>query len=133
VGWTALAGGGLVMLFWLAYFAAGTAPGHGDPVAAAYERAFPVADAGFAAALLAAGVSLIRGSTAGPFLLAGAASVSVYLGLLDLTFYVGTGWYARMSPAVLLEMAVNAACLGGGLVGLVAGWRFWRTDVARPA
>jgi hypothetical protein len=130
VGWVALAGGGLVVLFWLAYFASGAALGHGDPRVAAYEAAFPMADAGFAAALMLAGYCLLRGYAAGPFLLVGAAAISIYLGLLDLTFYAGHGLYARVSPAVLLELGVNAACVGGGLLGLQAGWRFWRADVS---
>jgi len=130
VGWVAVAGGGLVALFWLVYFATGAALGQGDPRVAAYEAAFPLADAGFAAALLLAGYCLVRGYAPGPFLLVGAAAISIYLGLLDLTFYAGHGWYGRLSPAVMLELGVNAACVGGGLLGLRAGWRFWRTDVA---
>jgi hypothetical protein len=132
VGWVALAGGGLVALFWLLYFTTTTPLGHADPMVVAYEAAFPLADAGFAATLLLAGYGLLRGHAAGPFLLVGAAAVSVYLGILDLTFYAGHGLYARMNPSVLLELGVNAACLGGGLLGLHAGWRWWRAD-ATPA
>jgi len=98
----------------------------------AYEAAFPLADAGFGATLLLAGYGLLRGHAAGPFLLVGAAAISIYLGLLDLTFYAGHGLYAPVNPSVLLELGVNAACIGGGLLGLRAGWRFWRTD-AWPA
>jgi hypothetical protein len=131
IGWTAIVAGGLVALFWIAYFATGAAPGDGDPRVAAYEAAFPLADAAFAAALLLAGWCLLRQHAAGPFLLVGAAAISLYLGLLDLTFYTTHGFYARPSPAVAIELAVNACCVGGGLVGLRAGWRLWTTDVAR--
>jgi hypothetical protein len=130
VGWVAIVGGGLVAAFWLLYFATDAALGHGDPRVVAYEAAFPLADAGLAAALLLAGHCLLRGHAPGPFLLVGAAAVSVYLGLLDLTFYAGHGLYARLSPSVLVELGVNAACVGGGLLGLGAGWRLWRADVA---
>jgi hypothetical protein len=130
VGWLAVVGSGLVTLFWLLYFTTDAALGNADPLVAAYEAAFPLADAGFAATLLLAGCCLLRGHAAGPFLLVGAAAISVYLGLLDLTFYAGHGRYARVNPSVLLGLGVNAACVGGGLLGLRAGWRWWRADAA---
>jgi hypothetical protein len=131
IGWTAITAGAVVALFWIVYFATDATLGHGDPRVAAYEAAFPLADAAFATMLLLAGWSLLRAHAAGPFLLVGAAAISVYLGILDLTFYATHGFYARPSTAVAIELAVNAACVGGGLVGLRAGWRLWTADVAR--
>lgn len=128
VGWTALAGGLLVGAFWLLYFSSDATLGRGDPRVAAFEAAFLIADAAFAATLFGAGYCLLRRRAPGPFLLVAAAAISLYLGLLDLTFYAGHGFYRSVSGGVVLELGVNTACVAGGLLGLRAGWRLWRGD-----
>lgn len=124
-----LTGGLCVIAFWVIYFASTAALGHGDPTVHAFEGAFLVADAVFAALLLAAGVSLLRRRPAGTFLLVATAAMSIYLALLDLTFYSRQGLYTADAGS-MLELFVNALCLGGGLLGLRCGWTLWTARTA---
>jgi hypothetical protein len=124
-----LIGGACVMAFWAIYFASSAALGHGDPTVHAFEGAFLVADAVFAVLLLASGLSLLRRRPAGTFLLVAAAAMSLYLGLLDLTFYSSQGLYAADAGS-MLELLVNALCVGGGLLGLRCGWTLWTARTA---
>jgi hypothetical protein len=119
-----LTGGACVLAFWIMYFASSAALGHGDPTVHAFEGAFLVADAVFAILLVAAGIALIRRRTAGPFLLVAAAAMSLYVALLDLTFYSRQGLYTADAGSAL-ELLVNGLCLGGGLLGLRCGWTLW--------
>jgi len=119
-----LTGGTCVFAFWVMYFTSSAALGHGNPAVHAFESAFLVADAVFAILLLGTGISLLRRRPAGPFLLVAAAAMSIYLALLDLTFYSRQGLYAADGGS-LLELIVNGLCLGGGLLGLRCGWTLW--------
>lgn len=119
----AFAGGSLVVLFWIVYFAGGAVR---DAEVAAYEGAFLLADGLFASVLFAAGIALSRGSAAGPFLLVAAASMSLYLGIVDATFYWTRGDFSPPAGVALVELAINALCVAGGMFGLAAGWRHWR-------
>jgi hypothetical protein len=119
-----LTGGACVFAFWVMYFASSAALGHGNPTVHAFESAFLVADVVFAILLVAAGIALIRRRPAGPFLLVAAAAMSLYVALLDLTFYSRQGLYAADAGSVL-ELIVNGLCLGGGLLGLRCGWKLW--------
>ncbi len=123
LAWAALLGGSLVVLYWIVYFAAGSALA-GEVVA--YEAAFPLADGVFALTLFAAGVAFWRGSVGGPFLLVAAASMSLYLGMVDATFYAMRGDYSPPEGVALVELSINALCVIGGALGLAAGWRMWR-------
>jgi hypothetical protein len=124
-----LTGGACVLAFWIMYFASSAALGHGDPTVHAFEGAFLVADAVFAVLLVASGIALLRRRPVGPFLLVAAAAMSLYLALLDLTFYSRQGLYAA-DPGSMLELVVNALCLGGGVLGLRCGWTLWTARTA---
>ena len=125
-----LVGGACVVAFWIVYFLSSAALGRGDPAVHAFEEAFLVADAVFAVILVAAGVALLLRRPVGTFLLVAAAAMSLYLALLDLTFYSRQGLYASWDGSTLLELAVNGLCLGGGLMGLRWGWLFWSRRTA---
>jgi len=112
------------------YFSSGAALGHGSPAVHAFEGAFLVADLVFASVLVCAGVALLRRRPVGTFLLVAAAAMSLYLALLDLTFYARQGLYASFDGSALMELVVNALCLGGGLMGLRWGWLFWSRSPA---
>ncbi len=124
-----IAAGALVVLFWALYFAGAGAGGGAatgqDEVAASFESAFPAADLLFACTLFATGVLLLRGREEAPFLLTIAAAQSLYLGILDFTFYFGQGFYARLTADSATELGINALCIGGGLAGVRAAWRLW--------
>ena len=120
----ALGGGVLDLAFWLLYAAGIVTVGEG--IARTYEAAFPVADALLGITLVAAGVTLSARRPAGPFLVVIAGSMALYLGVLDLTFYLSHQLYSLGLPATLLALALNLVCIGGGGLALYWGWRLWR-------
>ncbi len=127
MGGLALLGGSLVALFWLLYLSNAVDLGQGHALFHEYELAFPIADGVFAVLLLVTGVSLLRDWPSGPFCLVAAAAMSVYLGILDLTFYGRQGAYLPLSGSTLIALATNVFCIGGGAIGLRVGWQLWRT------
>lgn len=131
LGWMTLAGGSLVLLFWTLYFSRAVDLGQADPLVHAFESAFPVADGLFAAALFAAAYHLLRGRRPGPFFLVIAGSMSLYLGVLDTTFYVGHGVLSPLDLDGALGLTVNTLCIGGGIVALRIGWRHWNAPARR--
>jgi len=122
LAWTTLVAGALVLLYWALYFSDAAALGQADSVKASFEAAFPLADLVFAGMLLVTGVLFLRRRASATFFLGAAASMSLYLGLLDVTFYAAHGLYTPLSPDALTEMAINVLCLGGGVFGLRAAW-----------
>ena len=120
-GWLCLGGGCLVGLYWLLYFTGAGALGQEQPLVASFESAFPLADTVLAAVLIGAGIALLKGREAGPFLLTAGGAMSTYLGLLDLTFYVRLGGVGGIGAA--LTAVLNAVSLLGGLAALAAAWR----------
>ncbi len=124
MGWATLVGGLFVLLFWTLYLTGAAELGQDHPIVAEFEAAFPIADAFFAITLFAAAYALFKGKAAGAFLLAAAGSVSLYLGLLDATFYARQGHYWPITGAASVELAVNAFCVVGGALALWFGWRF---------
>ena len=122
-----LASGVLVVLFWAFYFTETATLGQGHPVKRIFEAAFPAADAVLAAALVATGVLLLLRRASAVFTLVIAASMSLYLGVLDATFYLRHGFYTPLTSDALTEIAINLLCVGGGILGLRLGWRLWRT------
>ncbi len=123
LAWTTLAAGALVLLFWAAYFSDAATLGQQDALKASFEAAFPLADLVFAGALIATGVLYLKRHDGAPFCLAVAAAMSLYLGILDVTFYARHGLYTPVSAEALTEAAINAMCIGGGIFGLRAAWR----------
>ena len=124
-GWICLGGGALVGLYWLLYLTGAVALGQEEPLVASFESAFPLADSVMAAVLVGAGIALVSGHEAGPFLLTAGAAMSAYLGLLDLTFYGRLGAAGGFGAA--LQAALNAISLVGGTAGLLAAWRLRRS------
>ena len=121
-----LASGVVVVLFWAFYFTGTATLGQGHPVKRIFEAAFPAADAVLATALVVTGVLLLLRRASAAFTLVIAASMSLYLGVLDATFYLRHGFYTPLMPDAATEIAVNLLCVGGGIAGLRLGWRLWR-------
>lgn len=123
MAWATLIGGALLSLYWVAFVTGALDMGQDDPVIRAFESAFPVADALFCGVLFAASRALFVGRPSASFLLAWAGAISLYLGLLDLTFYAGRGHYSELSAVPALELALNLTCVVGGAAALLAAWR----------
>jgi hypothetical protein len=128
LAWTTLVAGALVLVFWALYFSDAATLGQADPLKATFEAAFPLADLVFAAALITTGVLFLRRHESAAFFLVVSASMSLYLGLLDVTFYARHGLYTPLTPDALTELAINALCIGGGIFGLKAVWRLKRAS-----
>lgn len=128
MGWVALAGGMLMFLFWILYFTGGLNFGQDDQLRSAFESAFPVVDGVLAIILVAAGICLLRGKPAGTFCLVVAAAMSLYLGVLDVTFYARQGLLHPLGREGAIALALSALCIGGGVLGLRFGWVLWRQE-----
>jgi hypothetical protein len=126
LGWTFSAGGALMLLFWTLYLGGVLDLGQEDPIVSAFETAFVLADSVLGLLLCAAGWSLLRGRPGGLYLMVVAASMSLYLGLLDLAFYARVGLYGTLSVASVFELSLNLFCIGGGATCLWIGWRWQR-------
>ena len=129
----AFIGSGLLILFWTLYFTGLIAFGQADPILAEFEAAFPIADAMLAAVLVTAGIGLWRGRRFGRFCLTAGSAMTLYLAILDFTFYSRQGLYAPLKTDGAVELVVNLLCLVGGLAGLALGWRLGRNDHVRHA
>ena len=128
LAWVTMAGGALIVVFWTVYFSGVADLGQADPTKRIFEVAFPVADGVLAGTLIATGILLARGRrTAAAFTLVAAAAQAVFLGLLDTTFNLAHGFYSPLTADATVTVAINVLCIGGGLGGLAAAWRLWRT------
>jgi hypothetical protein len=125
LGIVALVGSALLFLFWVLYLAGVLAPENVDGPVAEFEAAFPFADGFLAVVLLAAGIGLLRGRRYGLFALAGGATATLYLGILDFTFYSSHGAFDLLDGTALVELAINSICVLGGVGGILAAWRCW--------
>lgn len=124
-GRVCLAGAALVAGFWTLYLAGPLAPPPDAHLVRAFESAFPVADGVLALVLAGAGLALLGGRPAGPFLLTVGAAMSLYLGLLDATFYGLRGLNSPFTATGRLELGINLLCVGGGLWALGVAWRLF--------
>lgn len=129
----AFAGAGFFVLFWALYFTGVIAPADPNDPIARFEAAFPIADTLLTLTLLAAGIGLIRRKFYGLFCMVGAAGMTLYLGILDLTFYAGLGAYSPPAGDGWVELVVNALCIAGGAGGLWLCWKAWRKSWKRDA
>jgi hypothetical protein len=124
-GFVALTGATAMILYWTLYFLGAIESGPAGSSHAAFESAFPPADALLCLAALVAGGALLRGARSGVFFLIVAASMSLYLGVLDVSFYGRLGFYFPLSEAGCIELVVNFLCIIGGAFGVRLAWMLW--------
>ncbi len=132
MGWLALVGGTLVLLYWSLYFTGAVDLGQDDPVVRGFESAFPFADTIFAAVLFCSGYALLANRRSGPFLLVVAGAMALYLGALDTTFYGVRGTYYPVSLEGVFQLFLNLLCVGAGGLALWCGWRLWKGEAKPP-
>jgi hypothetical protein len=128
-----LAGGALMLLFWTLYFTGAMDLGQHDPVIAAFESAFVLADTALGIFLCAAGWTLLRQDPRGPYLMVIASAMSLYLGLLDLAFYARMGLFESLTGAAAFELSLNTICIVGGIHCLRLGWNIFRSRGEAPS
>ncbi len=109
-------------IYWALFFGAGLVQTAHDPAYLAFERAFPLADGYMAFCFVVSALLLLRGKLAAvPWGIA-AGSAMLYLGGMDVLFNLEHGKYADHGPEMLLELAINAACLGFGPFTMLRLW-----------
>jgi len=108
-----------MLAYWLLYFTRALPVAPSDGPTGALEPAFVGADTVLTLTLVAAGRTLLSRRPAGPFLLVAAASMCLYLGVLDLTTQ------ARHGVVAPLPWVTAALCVAGGAIGIRFGWTLW--------
>lgn len=124
----AFLGSALLAAFWALYLTGRITMGEPGTAVEDFEAAFPVADALIALVLLWAGAGLWTGRAGGRFAMIVAASMVLYLGILDLTFYSRQGFFAEIGAESALELGLSVTCLAGGALALIRCWRHRRTS-----
>jgi hypothetical protein len=119
-------GGAFVVSFWVLYFTANESLGLVEPSVVRFEESFLVADTVFAVVLFGTSLALKFRRSVGPFLLAIAGSMSLYLGLLDATFYARNDLLFPLTGSSSVELVIISLCIGGGLYALHGAWSMWR-------
>ena len=123
LGGVMLGGGALMARYWALYLGGIVDPGQSDPVVAAFESAFLLADTLLAALLLIAGWTLLSKRPSGPSVMTVAAAMSLYLGLLDFVYDSRHGLFDSPGGTALFELLLIATCVLGGGACLGVGWK----------
>ncbi len=115
-----------IIAFWTAYFSTDMvtiADVRLKEICTAFESAFPVADLYLAAMLSIGGIGLLKKRLYGyVFSLMGGA-VLIFLGLLDVSFNLQQGIYLLGSGEAVLNIFINAMCLGFGSFLVLSVWK----------
>lgn len=111
------------LAYWIVFFTSGDVQVRADDVYIAFEKAFPPADAWMAFCALLGAIGLWRGRSWGFLFALLAASSSIFLGLMDLTFNLNQGIYAIGGAETLIEILINLATLLLGPVIIIYLWK----------
>lgn len=113
----------LTLLYWVDFFSSGGVHVRDDAVYLAFERAFPLADAWMAACALLGAIGLWRRRPAGLLFSLLAASAQIFLACMDVLFNLNEGNYSIASPAMTIEIGINAGLLVGAPLLIAFLWR----------
>jgi hypothetical protein len=109
--------------YWIVFFTGGEVQASESECYLVFERAFPLADLWLAATCVAAAEALRRGRESAVLWGIAAGSAAVYLGCMDVLYNLENGMYARWSPPMAGELAINLYCLSFGPFLLAYFWR----------
>jgi hypothetical protein len=109
--------------YWIVFFTSGDVQVRTDAVYIEFEKAFPAADGWMALCALLGAIGLWRGREWGLLFGLLAASSSIYLGLMDVTFNLNEGIYLIGGAETALEIAINLLTIGLGPVIIIYLWR----------
>ncbi len=121
-------------LFWIVFFAKG--PAQADsylaqqcPAWYAWERSFPAADAWMALAAFVGALGLLRLRPWGLLFCQLASGALLFVGLMDVLFFLQNGLYTWHRADVVIEMLIHAWVLGLGAFVSLYVWqkRDWLT------
>jgi hypothetical protein len=113
--------------FWLLYATTDLLVTSDTPIFRAWERSFPVADAWMALSAAVAATLLWRGARSGWAAALVFGGASVFLGLIDATFFLENDLYRPLRADAVLEIGLQTWCLGFGAFVLATAARRLRT------
>jgi hypothetical protein len=113
-----------VVYYWADFFIRGAVHVKKDDWYIKFEKAFPPADLWMAACALVGAVGLITDNTYGLIFALLAASSSIFLGLMDITFNLQNNLYSLFatSSQMKFEALVNLWTIGVGIAVIVCLW-----------
>jgi uncharacterized membrane protein (DUF2068 family) len=111
------------LAYWIVFYTSGDVQVRNDAVYIAFEKSFPLADAWMALCALLGAIGLWRGRSWGFLFALLAASSSIFLGLMDVTFDLNEGIYAIGGSQTLIEILINLATLLLGPVVIIYVWK----------
>jgi len=114
-------------VFWVTFFADYAAQQTGELATRCsgwflWERSFPLADLWAALACLLGGLGLWRARPTGLLWSLVAGGALVFLGLMDILFFLQNGLYWPMAGEVLLEALIHLWVTGFGLATIAVVW-----------
>lgn len=109
--------------YWIEFFTSGQVRTSEDEAYVDFERAFVLADAYMAAALLVGAHRLSRGRPDAVGVGIAAGSAMTFLGAMDLLYDLQHRVFAERTPATALEGLVVASCLAFGPFTMLRMWR----------
>jgi hypothetical protein len=124
-----------IILFWVVFFADPDAQRESTFAARseawfAWELSFPLADAWVALTATAGAIGLWRRHPAGLLFGLVSGGAMVFLGLIDLLFFLENGLYLPMNAEVAIELLIHLWATGFGLFAIVIIWRHRRGDAS---
>ena len=124
-----------IILFWVAFFADLNAQ-RGSTFASrseawfAWELSFPLADAWVALTAILGAIGLWRRRPAGLLFGLVSGGAMVFLGLIDLLFFLENGLYLPMNAEVVIELLIHLWTTGFGLFAISTIWRHRKSDAS---
>ena len=122
------------ILFWVVFFADLEAQRSGTlarrfPAWLAWELSFPLADGWMAATAILAGVGLWRLRPMGLLFGLVSGGAMVFLGLMDVLFFLENGLYLPLASEVAIELFIHLWTIAFGLVVIATAWH-WHAALA---
>ena len=124
-----------IILFWIVFFADLDAQRESTFASRstawfAWELSFPLADAWVAMTAIAGAIGLWRRRPTGLLFGLVNGGAMVFLGLIDLLFFLENGLYLPMNVEAALELLIHLWMTGFGLFAIAAIWKHGRGDAS---
>ena len=120
------AGGIALVVFWTLYLLANDRIGLVEPQYIPFEGSFVFADLLLTVMLFISVRALRHRTTEAPLYVAMAASMTLYLGILDGTFYARSGLLFSVTINGIVELSIVTACMVGGSYAMREAWVMWQ-------
>lgn len=124
-----------IILFWVIFFADLDAQRESTFASRSeawftWELSFPLADAWVALTAILGSIGLWRKRPAGVLFGLISGGALVFLGLIDLLFFLENGLYLPMNIEVVIELLIHLWATGFGLFAIATIWRHGRGDAS---